>query len=55
MRVLTFNDLRTKGIDFSRVHLNRMIRNGAFPEPVKIGVEHGSVRNARIAWVEFGD
>jgi predicted DNA-binding transcriptional regulator AlpA len=31
MRVLTFNDLRSLGIAFSRKHLDAMMRDGKFP------------------------
>jgi prophage regulatory protein len=48
MKVLTFNDLGTKGIPFTRIHIGRLIKSGDFPQPVRIG----SGRNGRIAWLE---
>lgn len=46
MRVLPRKDLRTeKGIDYSDAHLYRLIRDGKFPKPIKLGEN-------RNAWVE---
>jgi prophage regulatory protein len=42
MRMLDLSDLREKGIKFSRQHLNRLIKAGKFPAPVKLS----SRRNA---------
>jgi prophage regulatory protein len=35
--ILSFEELRPKGVPFSKPHLNRLIRSGAFPRPVKLG------------------
>jgi prophage regulatory protein len=45
MRLLSPEDLKSKGIDFDRTHLHELIRVGKFPKPVKIGLR-------RNAWVE---
>jgi Prophage CP4-57 regulatory protein (AlpA) len=31
---LTFFDLRPRGVKFCRLHINRMVEGGTFPEPV---------------------
>jgi prophage regulatory protein len=35
MRFLVFADLPSKGIDYSRQHLKRVVAEGKFPAPVK--------------------
>ncbi|RAX40739.1 helix-turn-helix transcriptional regulator [Rhizobium tropici] len=45
MRLLSLEDLKSKGIDFDRTHLHELVRIGKFPKPVKIGLR-------RNAWVE---
>ncbi len=37
MLILSFEELRPKGVPFSKPHLNRLIRSGTFPPPVKLG------------------
>lgn len=37
MRLLNLDDLREKGIRFSRQHIHRLIRKQKFPRPVKVG------------------
>jgi prophage regulatory protein len=37
MRFLNEADLKARGIKFSRQHRHRLIRQGRFPKPVKIG------------------
>ena len=37
MVLLKMADLKAKGIDYSKAHLWRMIREGKFPKPVKLG------------------
>lgn len=40
MRFLRFTDLRSKGIDYSKPSLWRLMKEGKFPPPVKgLGVE----------------
>lgn len=45
MRLLTFKDLNSRGIPYSRQWLDRLINDGKFPRPLKIGAR-------RIAWIE---
>jgi predicted DNA-binding transcriptional regulator AlpA len=45
-RVLPFCELREKkGIEYSRKHLRRKVRDGSFPSPIRLG-------DRRIAWHE---
>lgn len=44
-RLLSRDDLRTRGIRYSRAHLHRLIQAGKFPAPIKLGEN-------RNAWVE---
>jgi hypothetical protein len=39
MRLVDHEDLRAKGITFSKPHLWRLIRAGKFPRQVKIGLQ----------------
>jgi prophage regulatory protein len=45
MRLLSYEDLESKGIPYSRPHIWRLIKAGKFPKPVKIGA-------AKNCWVE---
>jgi prophage regulatory protein len=46
MKLISFEELsNSKGIRYSRVHLMRLVKAGAFPKPVEVGA-------ARVAWVE---
>jgi prophage regulatory protein len=46
MRLLSFGELkRLKGIPYSKAHLHRLVRDGKFPRPIKIGEN-------RNAWIE---
>lgn len=45
MRFIHYQQLRDRGITFTRVHLNRLIKAGDFPAPVRLG-------GNSIAWVE---
>jgi prophage regulatory protein len=44
-KVLSFKDLRERGISYSRVHIHRLVGAGKFPRPIKIGAN-------RTAWLE---
>jgi prophage regulatory protein len=44
-KLLSLDGLRAKGINFHRTHLDRLIRAGKFPRPIKIGEN-------RNAWIE---
>jgi prophage regulatory protein len=45
MRMLNEDDLRARGIRFTRQHRHRLIKSGKFPAPVKLGENTN-------AWVE---
>ena len=44
-RLLTFADLKARGIPFSRVHIRRLERAGKFPQHISLGENS-------IAWFE---
>jgi prophage regulatory protein len=44
-KLCSLDGLRVKGINFHRTHLDRLIRAGKFPRPIKIGEN-------RNAWIE---
>lgn len=44
-RLLSYDDLRARGITLSKLQLWRMARDGRFPKPVKLS-------HSRNAWVE---
>jgi prophage regulatory protein len=37
MKVLAFKDLREKGIPFCRQYIHKLVRQGDFPQPIKLG------------------
>lgn len=43
--LIPYDDLKDKGIRFSRMHIRRLERHGVFPRHVKVSA-------SRIAWVE---
>jgi prophage regulatory protein len=45
MKPLGFDDLREKGIPFCRQYIHKLVKQGEFPPPIKIGGQ-------RNAWVE---
>jgi len=45
MKILSFNDLTERGVNFSRVHISRLERAGRFPKHVNLG-------DKRVGWVE---
>ena len=45
MQLLDRNGLREKGIPFTKQHIDRLIRKGEFPRPIKIGSNTN-------AWIE---
>jgi prophage regulatory protein len=52
MTFLSYRDLRSKGINFSRVHVRRLVQAGRFPKPVKLGEKDNSWIEAEIDdWV----
>lgn len=36
--LLAFSDLATKGVPFTRQHVARLIKQGRFPAPIKLGI-----------------
>ena len=42
--LVSWSDLKVRGIQFSRATIYRKIENGSFPRPLKIGAN-------RIAWL----
>lgn len=46
MKLLSYAGLKqVKGIVYSRVHINRLIKAGEFPAPIRMG-------GGSVAWVE---
>jgi prophage regulatory protein len=45
MRVLNYDDLKAKGVPYSKPHLWRLVKAGKFPAPIKWGA-------ARNGWIE---
>jgi len=45
MRFISFDELKGRGISFSRSWICRLIKQGKFPRPVKLGY-------LRVGWVE---
>lgn len=54
MKLLAMDELKlVKGIGYSRCHLWRLIKAGAFPRPVKIGENKSAFVETEIdAWIE---
>jgi prophage regulatory protein len=46
MKLIDYDGLKAKGFDYSRVHIWRLVKEGRFPKPVKLGT------GSRNAWVE---
>ena len=52
-KFLSTQDLTDKGITFSRQHRHRLIREGKFPVPVKIGeATNGFIESEIDAWIK---
>jgi prophage regulatory protein len=45
MKVLSFPELKLRGIPYTRAHVRRLVGAGEFPAPVQLSPH-------RIAWVE---
>jgi prophage regulatory protein len=53
MKFLRYDDLRSLGIPFSRVHIDRLQRAGQFPKKVKLGPNTAAYLESEIvAWIE---
>ncbi len=48
MKLITFSGLEDKGFPYTRRHTERLVAEGKFPTPIKLG----EGRNGRIAWIE---
>jgi len=48
MTLLSYQDLKAKGVPYTLTHLNRLMKSGEFPQKVKLGTSP----NARNAWVD---
>ena len=46
MKVLSFKDLKERGIPWSRVHINRLEKDGKFPTRIHLG-------GNTVAWDEL--
>jgi prophage regulatory protein len=52
MMILSYDDLRTRGIPYSRVHIWRLERAGQFPKRVPIGpARHGWLEAEISDWI----
>jgi predicted DNA-binding transcriptional regulator AlpA len=51
--ILSYNDLKTRGIRFTRQWLLRLIHDGDFPQPIKLGQGHsvGFVESEIDDWI----
>jgi prophage regulatory protein len=53
MKLLSREDLRARGIRWSRQHLDRMVKAGEFPRPLKLGAGTCAWLEPEInAWIE---
>ena len=53
MKLLNRDDLRARGIRWSRQHVDRMVKAGEFPAPVKLGAGTNAWLESEIdAWIE---
>jgi prophage regulatory protein len=48
MKVLSFHDLRDKGIPFCRQHIHKLVKRGEFPSPFKIGAKTNAWDDSEI-------
>jgi prophage regulatory protein len=52
IKVLSYEDLKTRGIRFSRVWIAHLIRQNKFPRPINIGASHvGFVESEIQEWL----
>ncbi len=53
MRVLSYSDLKVKGIPFSKVWLGQLVKDGKFPKPIRLGENRVAFIEAEIdGWLE---
>lgn len=48
MRLLSFEDLKAKGVNLSRSQIHRLVKDGKFPAPIKLS----ETVNGRNSWIE---
>ena len=48
MKVLSFRDLRDRGIPFTRQHIHKLVTRGEFPAPFKIGANTNAWADSEI-------
>ena len=51
--LLAFSDLKAKDIPFTRQHVARLIKQGRFPAPIKLGV-NGGAKTGHCGGVKVG-
>jgi len=52
-KLLAFSDLKAQGIPFTRQHIARLIKQGRFPAPIKLGVGTNRWIASEVdAWIE---
>jgi len=53
MRLLSLGQLGEKGVSYSRAHIDRLVKAGKFPRPIKLGDNRNAWIEAEIdAWIE---
>jgi prophage regulatory protein len=52
--ILSYEDLKHRGIKFTRQWISKLIKDGAFPKPIKLGQGHsvGFVESEIDEWIE---
>jgi prophage regulatory protein len=48
MRVLSYPDLRSKGIPFSKVWIRQLVKLGKFPRPIRLGENRNAFVESEI-------
>jgi prophage regulatory protein len=52
MRVLSYGDLKAKGVRFSRQWIRELVSRGEFPAPIKLGEQSvGFIETEVDAWI----
>jgi prophage regulatory protein len=52
MRVLSYSDLRAKGIIFSKTWINKLVKESKFPKPLHLGENRVAFVEAEVdAWL----
>lgn len=48
MRVLSYADLKSKGIPFSKVWIRKLVLDGKFPKPIRLGENRNGFIEAEV-------